>query len=344
MCPIPTAPSRISTRWSNHDVGGDCQVAPHTPTNPRRKFVTYAYTMMFRIIAPFAAVALLALSSVVLSGSVPTALAAAKPSPSPRNSPTPTPRPVESLTPDQILSRTEATLRRNPDPTYIVYKMREVFVHHGKTHDYNYQVWYRNDGKGLMQDTGPGRRGKNETFFGYPFPSAPDNNILLYATPPPRIPPPPPVGTSAPGSASGSPAPILTHETVSGDRYYVVSLTGIENYEGHTVYHLTLRAVRDENKHPWKDLWVDAQNFQVWKAHADAGGNVGPLSGRAAADVEFAPVGNYWMVKQASADGEGHLGFISDSGHYEYYFSDFDFPITLPDWYFDEAAFNRHRP
>jgi hypothetical protein len=264
-----------------------------------------------------------------------------RPSIRPTSSPTPTPTPRASLTPDEILLRAEDVLRANPDPPYTVYKMHEVFVHHGKRHEYDYQVWYRSDGKGLMQNLAPGRRGKNETFFGYPFPSAPDNNILLYATPPPQTAAPPPVGTPAPGSSA---VPITMHEHVSGDRYYVVSYVGLENYDGHSVYHLALRPVKDENKHPWKDLWVDVDTFQVRKAHADASGNAGPLSGRAIADVEFAPIGNYWMVKQASADAEGRFGIISDSGHYEYYFSDFGFPNTLPDWYFNETDFDRHKP
>jgi hypothetical protein len=269
----------------------------------------------------------------------PSPLASASSSPTPP--PTPIPTPKESLTPDEILSRAEATLRANPDPPYITYKMHEIFVHHGKTHDYNYQVWYRSDGKGLMQNLAPGRRGRNETFFGYPFPSAPDNNILLYATPAPTTAPPPPVGTPAPGSTH---VPVVEQVHASGDRYYVVSYAGLESYENHPVYHLTLRAVIDPNKHPWRDLWVDTTTFQVWKAHADAGGSSGPLSGHAVAYVEFAPIGNFWMVKQATADGEGRFGFISDSAHYEYYFSDFGFPNTLPDWYFDEAQFDKHNP
>ena len=305
--------------------------------------------MKFFRFVPLAVVIALALVAGPLAEGAPRPAAGASPSPRAAASPTPrpkaspTPRPLESLTPDEILGRTEDALRQNLDPPYIVYTMHEIFVHHGRRHEYTYHVWYRTDGKGLMQSTSPGRRGRPETFFGYPFPSAPDNNILLYATPSPVSPPPAPVGTPPPGLAS-TPPPLLSHEAVHGDRYYVVSFSGLEDFQGHQVYHLTLRAVRDENRHPWKDLWVDTQSFQVWRAHADALGAVGPLSGRAIADVEFAPVGLYWMVKQATADGQGRFGFISDSGHYEYYFSDFSFPMTLPDWYFDEAAFDRHRP
>lgn len=265
----------------------------------------------------------------------------AKPSPSPTATPTPTPTPLESLTPDEILERTETALRANPDPPYTYYKMHEVFVHHGKRYEFDYQIWYRNDGKGLMQNLVPNRNGTYETFFGYPFPSAPDNNILLYATPPPVTTPPPPVGSPAPSTSA---APIISLQTVNGDRYYIVSLAGIEMYKNHQVYHLTLRAIHDPQKHPWTDLWVDTQLFEVWRAHADATGRAGPLVGRAVADVEFAPIGNYWLVKQASADAQGHIAIFSDSGHYEYYFSDFGFPNTLPDWYFDEAAYGQHRP
>ena len=247
---------------------------------------------------------------------------------------------LPELTADEILERTEDAVRANPDPPYIYYKMHEIFVHHGKTYQFDYQVWYRSDGKGLMQNMVPNRNGTYETFFGYPFPSAPDNNILLYATPAPVVTPPPPAGSPVPGVS----APLLFSEPVYGSRYYDVTLSGVEDYQGRQVYHLLLRAIRDPQRHPWTQLWVDTRTFEVWKAHADATGRAGPLTGRVVADVEFAPVGNYWLVKQASADAQGHVTIFSDSGHYEYYFSDFGFPNTLPDWYFDEAAYGRHRP
>jgi hypothetical protein len=258
----------------------------------------------------------------------------ARPSPSPR----PSPSALEPLSANEILERTEDAVRGNPDPPYIYYKMHEVFVHHGRHYEFDYQIWYRSDGKGLMQNVVPNRNGTYETFFGYPFPSAPDNNILLYATPAPVTTPPPPVGSPLPGSS----APLIASQTVRGDRYYDVALAGIESYEGHEVYHLTLRPIADPQRHPWTDLWVDTHSYEVWRAHADATGRAGPLVGRAVADVEFAPIGNYWLVQQASADAQGHIAIFSDSGHYEYYFSDFGFPNTLPDWYFDQNAYGQH--
>lgn len=267
---------------------------------------------------------------------------AATPYAFPSPTPTPIPTPKESLTPDEVLGRTENAARLNPNPQYLVYKMHEIFVHHGKPHTYDYQVWYRSDGQGLMQNLAPGRRGKNETFFGYPFPASPDANFIFYATPPPVSTPPPPVGSPIPGNS----APIVAQQHVSSDRYYVASLSGLNRYQGHTVYLLSLRGIRNDNYHRWKQLqlWVDIDSFQVWKLSGIAGGNYGPLSGEATIQAQFAPTGNYWLMKQVTADGEGRVGFLSDSGHYEYYFSDFGFPNTLPDWYFNEADFDRHRP
>jgi len=134
----------------------------------------------------------------------------------------------------------------------------------------------------------------------------------------------------------------MTVEPVRSDRYYDVSLVGLEDYQGRRVYHLALRAVRDEQAHPWKDLWIDVSSFQVWKAHANASGSKGPGHGSVDATAEFEQVGPYWLLARATGDGEVHIGFISDSGHYEYTFSDFGFPTSIPDWFFDEKAFKRH--
>ncbi|MBC5823230.1 MAG: hypothetical protein GIW99_12480 [Candidatus Eremiobacteraeota bacterium] len=244
---------------------------------------------------------------------------------------------------DSIFLRAAQTARANPYPPYLTYVMHEVFVHHGKRVDYDYRVWYRgNDGKALMQNLGRSRRGGSETFFGYPFPFSPDVNFLLNATPEPASPPPPPVGSPVP-TASGAKSPhLLDVEAVVSNRNYDVSLAGVEDYAGHPVYHLTLRAIRDERAHPLKNVWVDRSTFQVWKAQAGASGNKGPAAGFISGQAEFGPVGPYWLVRLASGDGQLRFGFLSDSGHYEYVFSDLGFPPSLPDWYFDSKQFARH--
>jgi hypothetical protein len=262
--------------------------------------------------------------------------------PSPVSLPSVSPSP---LIPDavDILARAEEVARNNADPPYIVYDMHELFVHHGKQYTYDYHVWYRSDGKGLMQNDVTDRQGNHEQRFGYPFPSSPDANFLLYATPPPS-PPPQYIVVPTPGPGGRTAPPVVAVEPVEANRYYDVTFVGVEDYQGHPVYHLGLTPGPnvDEKAHPWKDVWVDTQTFEIWKAHAQASGSKGPAYGSIEATVEFEPVGQYWMISEASGDGQVHFGFISDSGHYEYYFSGFDFPNTLPDWYFDPVAF-RHR-
>jgi hypothetical protein len=47
------------------------------------------------------------------------------------------------------------------------------------------------------------------------------------------------------------------------DRAYTVTLAGVENLDGASVYHLHLVANYDPVHHPLRELWVDAQSFEV---------------------------------------------------------------------------------
>jgi hypothetical protein len=222
--------------------------------------------------------------------------------------------------------------------------MHEIFIHHGRQYTYDYHVWYRtSDGKGLMQNAVGDRYGHHEQRFGYPFPFAPDYNILQYATPPPT-PMPVLIATPAPGPSGSTPVPLIGVMAVTANRFYSVTLVGLEDYQGHSVYHLALLPQPDvsEKDHPWKDMWVDTQTFEVWRAHARASGTLGPMTGEIEGTGEFEPVNGYWLLAHASGGGGGHVAFVSDSGQYEYYFSGYDFPNTLPDWYFDPDLFRHH--
>ena len=287
------------------------------------------------------AAAALALAAPPTPTPTPTATAPVS-SPSPAPSVSPAPVELEEISADQIMINAEKATRAHLHPQYMTYQMHEIFVHHWQREEDDYRVWYRADGKGLMQNISKDRAGRAETYFGYPFPSAPDNDILLYATPDPQLTPPP---TSTPGPlASGATAPpVLIVQPVIGDRYYAVKLVAIEVYNGKPVFHLSMHALRDERAHPWKDLWIDTTTFDVWRAHAHASGSKGPGTGTLDAMVDFAQVGNYWLIAHAVGDGEVHVGPFGDSGHYEYTFHDFGFPDSIPDWYFDAKQFKaRH--
>ena len=250
--------------------------------------------------------------------------------------PAPTP---DALT---ILRNAEAAARANPDPPYTIYDMHEIFIHHGHQFTYDYHVWYRADGKALMQNVVTDRGGHHEQHFGYPFPFAPDINILLYSTPPPTA-TPAAVATQNPGM-SGTAPPVVSVQVITANRYYSVTLVGLEDYQGHSVYHLALTPAPnvDQKAHPWRDLWVDTHTYEVWKAHALGCCSIGLATGVIEGTAEFEPVGQYWLLAHASGYGQGHIAFLSDSGQYEYYFSGFDFPDSLPDWYFDPDLFRHH--
>ncbi len=265
--------------------------------------------------------------------------------PPPSPTPSPTPAVYDELSADQIMINAEKATRKHDltRPPFITYQMHEVFLHLGGRSDYDYRVWYRtSDGKGLMQSTHKERSGDAETHFGYPFPSSPDNNILLYATAPPDETPAPAIGSPSPLPSGATPPPLLSVQPVAGDRYYSVKLAGIEDLDGKQVYHLTLRALHDERTHPWKDVWVDVKTFEVWKAYAEVSGTKGIATGKGNATVVFAPVGDHWLVSSAVGDGSVRIGPLGDSGHYEYTFSDYGFPDSVPDWYFDPKLFKQH--
>lgn len=295
---------------------------------------------MRRLIAA-AALAALTLTTAVLATAAPSPTPRPTATPTPTPTPVPTPVEVEELSADQIVINAQKATRAHQHPYFITYQMHEIFVHHWQREESNYRVWYRGDGKGLMQGINRDRFGRAETFFGYPFPSAPDNDILLYATPDPAL-TPPPTSTPGPRPSGATPPPVLRVQPVVGDRYYSVKLVGIEDDNGKAVYHLSMRALRDECVHPWKDLWVDIKTFDVWRAHAHASCPKGPGRGTLDALVDFQQVGQYFLVAHAVGDGEIRLGFVGDSGHYEYTFSDFGFPSDIPEWYFDAKQFKQH--
>lgn len=280
-------------------------------------------------------------SLAVLAASLGAVSPAPSPSPSPSPTATPTPQPIQ-LSADEILIKAQQTTRQHPFPAFVTYQMHELFDHHGQRFEYDYRVWYRGDGQGLMQNLSKDHFGRAETYFGRPFPIEPVANIILYATPAPL--PPPPAESPVPLASGQTPPPVLITQPVIGDRYYSVQVAGLEIYNGRPVFHLTMHALTDEVQHPLKDLWVDVVTFEVWKAHVMAHGAKGAMTGSIDAVSEFEPASGYWVIKHMVADGEGHVGIrlLGDSAHYEYTFSEFGFPSFVPDWYFDKGKFKHH--
>jgi hypothetical protein len=116
----------------------------------------------------------------------------------------------------------------------------------------------------------------------------------------------------------------------------------IETLAGHRVYHLQLRALADGRKHNLRDLWVDVETFDLWKAHFTSTYAPDQLLPESATDVNvwFTPVGKYWVASRVVWGWEDFKnGFALD---FDVSTERMAFPSDLPDWLFDQRAYDRH--
>lgn len=154
-----------------------------------------------------------------------------------------------------------------------------------------------------------------------------------------------------PGSEAPSMAPdieglktIATVVAVATPSYTIgTSATGlppIENVEGRDAYHLQLHPRGDPRKHNLRDLWVDTQTFDLVKAHF--AGTYRPVPQAPVSPTEatvfFREVVGCWMVT--------HAIWTYDDPPVSYTFdltyNEIGLPASLPDWLFDETAYQRH--
>jgi len=117
-------------------------------------------------------------------------------------------------------------------------------------------------------------------------------------------------------------------------------MPAIEDVNGHQTYHLRLQPRGDAAKHNLRDLWIDTQTYDLWKAHFVGTYAPAPKAPPSPTDVTvyFKPVLGCWVV--------AHALWNYDDPPVRY---DFDLqvdelalPDTLPDWLFDSAEYRRH--
>ena len=76
-----------------------------------------------------------------------------------------------------------------------------------------------------------------------------------YHDPDPRVTPTP----------TPSAEPPVIAVVVAAHRNYVIRYAGQETVNGHLCYHVTMRAVHDPGKYRLRDLWVDENDYAVWR-------------------------------------------------------------------------------
>ncbi|HVS47034.1 MAG TPA: hypothetical protein VMS32_10285 [Verrucomicrobiae bacterium] len=123
------------------------------------------------------------------------------------------------------------------------------------------------------------------------------------------------------------PFPII--ENVHSHGGATCSNLGIEQYHGHTTYHLQLTA-SDPNRPSVKALWIDTGSQEVWKVIASgrllfvaAQTNVRPL---ADFEVELAQEGPYVVVNHVTWSYNLRVYSQYENFFGEYYMSDFAYP------------------
>jgi hypothetical protein len=123
---------------------------------------------------------------------------------------------------------------------------------------------------------------------------------------------------------------------------YAIESGAIETLAGHRVYHLRLRPLTDGRKHNLRDLWVDLDTFDLWKAHFTSEYAPDRLRAESPTDatVWFTPVGPYWVVSRAVWNWDDYQNGIAED--YDVSTERITFPSDLPGWLFDQRASDQH--
>jgi len=189
----------------------------------------------------------------------------------------------------------------------------------------------------MVRDAGPARHAVGSTLlrggyivgpattpFGFYRRISSDNVPSSLATPSPP-----------PNFAADPLAPPTIAAVRVADRAYTVALAGTARVGPHECYHLTLRPNFDPDHHPLRDLWVDAQSYEIVElayARRVQGSTAGGI-----VHYRFEPIGpqHVWTVVHIDAvvplSGKSGPASVSSDLY------DIGFPNEEPPWKFDAS-------
>ena len=115
----------------------------------------------------------------------------------------------------------------------------------------------------------------------------------------------------------------------------------IEQIDGHEAYHLRLHPRSDPEKHNLRDLWIDVQTHDLWKAHFVGTYRPTPRAPVSPTEVTayFRDVLGCWVVTRAVWTYQNPPVLFE----FDVQNDEIGLPATLPDWLFDEAAYRKHQ-
>jgi hypothetical protein len=121
---------------------------------------------------------------------------------------------------------------------------------------------------------------------------------------------------------------------------YTVADRGVEAVDAHQDYHLELNPMLDPSRFALRDLWIDTTTYDVRRAdYITTDLNVPGAT--VYLTVNFEQVGPYWIAARWVA-----IYHTLGSGapvYRELKVEKMRFPSTLPDWLWDERAYEAHR-
>jgi hypothetical protein len=126
--------------------------------------------------------------------------------------------------------------------------------------------------------------------------------------------------------------------------FYNVRLVGIDPLaSGGNAWHLRLDATSDPMKHNIRELWINAQTYDIMTAVLEGTYRPNPSAMRSHTYVQedFGQVGSYWLMIH-SIWTYVRPGFESGRSQYEATALEMRFPEDIPSWFFDEAQFRAH--
>lgn len=115
----------------------------------------------------------------------------------------------------------------------------------------------------------------------------------------------------------------------------------IEDVNGHRAYHVQLQPRTDPQRRNLRDLWIDTQTFDLWKAHFVGTYRPFPQAPISPTDVTvyFRNVLGRWVVTRAIWNWDD----APISYNFDITNDEIGLPASLPDWLFDTAEYQRHQ-
>jgi hypothetical protein len=253
--------------------------------------------------------------------------------------------PEHAPPPRELVSFAFQRLRSYPRPNYVVYYAEEsdtisAVGAQDQSASGGFRVAYRASTQTMSQtDAPPGATLPPARIYSPPFvgPLAypVDRESLRYGVAGSAT------GSDSTDSVSTSLSTIATVVAHAAPDYNAV-VSSTENIEGRAAYHIRVAAVQDAARFNLRDLWIDVATYDLLavKYHVDPGAPSNVDRCDCDVTVYFVGIGPYWAT--AAWESEGPNGFgtsVKRAIRIKY----MTFPATLPDWLFDQGAYDRER-